>query len=59
MVPYANFNLLKFPDKAQAVAKIVKAILLSTITASKLRPVAASLACFPVTCSNRRTIWSQ
>ena len=23
MVPYANFNLLKFPDKAQAVAKIV------------------------------------
>ena len=31
MVPYADFNLLKFPDKAQAMAKIKDLTLLSDI----------------------------
>ena len=31
MVPYADFNLLKFPDKAQAMAKIRDLTLLSDI----------------------------
>ena len=31
MVPYADFNLLKFPDKAQAMAKIKDLTMLSDI----------------------------
>jgi glutathione-independent formaldehyde dehydrogenase len=31
MVPYADFNLLKFPDKAQAMTKIRDLTLLSDI----------------------------
>ena len=31
MVPYADFNLLKFPDKAQAMAKIKDLTCLSDI----------------------------
>ena len=31
MVPYADFNLLKFPDKAQAMAKIRDLTMLSDI----------------------------
>src|SRR5260370_9991141 len=31
MVPYADFNLLKFPDKDQALAKILDLTMLSAI----------------------------
>ena len=31
MVPYADFNLIKFPDKAQAMAKIRDLTMLSDI----------------------------
>src|SRR4029078_7660267 len=34
MVPYADFNLLKFPDRAQAMAKIRDLTLLSDISPS-------------------------
>jgi len=40
LVPYADFNLIKFPDKAKAMAKIADLTLLSDIF-----PPASTAAC--------------